>query len=151
MFVKWYSFLAVIGNFFQSLFLLAVRLFWGWQFFTTGLGKLGNIDTIAAYFDSLGIAVPQFSAYLVATTEMVGGALLLLGFLSRLAVLPLMITMVVALMTAHYEVTATIFEDPTSFTNLSAFSFFFASLIVFVFGPGVFSLDRILGLEKTQK
>lgn len=148
MLTKLYSLLVAAGNFFQPFFLLAVRLFWGWQFFKTGLGKLGNIEAIASYFDSLGIAAPQFSAYMAATTETVGGLFLLFGFLSRLVALPLMVTMMVALLTAHYDITAMILEDPVAVTNLSAFTFLMASFIVFVFGPGLFSIDRMLKLEK---
>jgi putative oxidoreductase len=148
MFAKLYSFLIVTGNFFQPFLLLAIRLFWGWQFFKTGLGKLGNIGEIGSFFGTLNIPFPQFSAYLAATTEMVGGLLLLLGFFSRLVALPLIITMIVALLTAHYDVTSMIFEDPVAVTNLSAFTFLMASLIVFIFGPGLFSLDRILRNER---
>jgi len=148
MLTKLYSFLIVTGNFFQPFFLLAVRLFWGWQFFKTGLGKLGDIDSIASFFGSLNIPFPQFNAYLASITETVGGLFLLLGLLSRLVTLPLIVTMIVALLTAHYDVTSMIFDDPVSVTNLPPFTFLMASLIVFVFGPGLFSMDRILKLEK---
>lgn len=148
MLARLYSLLVTIGNFLQPVFLLAVRLFWGWQFFMTGLGKLGSIDTVAPYFDSLGIPLPYLNAYLAAGTEMAGGLFLLLGLLSRLVALPLMTTMIVALLTAHYDITSMIFEDPVAVTNLSAFTFLMAPLIIFVFGPGLFSLDHLLKLER---
>ena len=40
---------------------------------------------------------------LVAATELMGGALLLIGLLTRLATIPLIITMIVALLTALRE------------------------------------------------
>lgn len=34
----------------QSPFLLIIRLYWGWQFFLTGKGKLMNLDKTASFF-----------------------------------------------------------------------------------------------------
>ncbi len=64
---------------FGSLVLLILRLYWGWQFFRTGLGKLQNIERVIAFFTSLGIPAPAVNAYFVGTLEMVGGLLLLKG------------------------------------------------------------------------
>ena len=41
---KIYSFFERAVSHLQSPLLLAVRLYWGWQFFQTGLGKLAGID-----------------------------------------------------------------------------------------------------------
>ena len=46
----------------QSPFLLAVRLYWGWQFAQTGWGKLGNLDHVTQFFTSLGISAPGIMA-----------------------------------------------------------------------------------------
>jgi len=35
----------------QAPFLLFVRLYWGWAFIQSGLGKLGNIEKVAAWFE----------------------------------------------------------------------------------------------------
>jgi putative oxidoreductase len=48
----------------------------------------------------LGFPVPGFHSVLVSWTELVGGALLLVGLFSRLAAAPLAVSMVVALITA---------------------------------------------------
>jgi hypothetical protein len=37
-----------------------------------------------------------------------------------------------------------IFNDPDAFVSDAAFLFLLASVIVFIFGPGVFSVDAIL-------
>jgi len=50
----------------QSPFLLAVRLYWGWQFAQTGWGKLHNIAKITAFFVSLNIPFPAFNAHFIA-------------------------------------------------------------------------------------
>ena len=38
----------------QSPLLLAVRLYWGWQFFQTGLGKLMHIPKVVGFFTVWG-------------------------------------------------------------------------------------------------
>src|SRR5216683_7295041 len=75
----------------QSPFLLAVRLYWGWQFAQTGWGKLTNIGKVVNFFTDLGIPAPVLNAYFVSGLEFAGGLLLLLGLGSRLIALPLTI------------------------------------------------------------
>src|SRR6185369_649034 len=77
--------------------LLMIRLYWGWQFFLAGKGKLGNLDQTAEFFAELSIPLPKLNAVMAASTECFGGLLLLLGLGSRLVGIPLTITMSVAL------------------------------------------------------
>ena len=72
----------------------------GVLFMSTGWGKVRNLEKVAAFFVELGIPAPGFNAGLVAWVELVGGALLFLGLLSRLAAVPLIVTMAVAIGTA---------------------------------------------------
>lgn len=133
----------------QSIFLLGVRLTWGTLFFKTGLSKITDIDPVVAYFDSLGIPLPEFSAHLVAWTETIGGACLVLGFASRLVSIPLAICMLVAFLVAHFPPLKNALQEPTEFFKQSPFTFLFASLLIFVFGPGKVSLDYFF--EKLTK
>lgn len=142
-FKSFYSSLIKVGNFLQSFILLAMRLFWGWQFFSTGFNKLSDISPIIEYFQSLGIPLPTLNAYLVASIECVGGLCLMLGLASRLVSIPLMIVMVGALLTAYPDTISKIVEDPLSVAALTPFTFLLTSLIVFAFGPGIFSLDAL--------
>lgn len=148
---KFYSSLAAIGNFLQPFFLLAIRLFWGWMFFKAGFTKFEDMEKVAGYFGKIGIPLSTFSAYLAATTEMVGGLFLLFGSMSRLVTIPLIITMIVALFTAHYETTSLIFSDPSKVLALGPFTFLMATLTIFVFGPGMFSLDALLKIEPRKE
>jgi putative oxidoreductase len=50
----------------------------------------------------------------------------------------------VAYLTASREVLLNVFNDPDAFISDAAFLFLFASLIVFIFGPGAFSVDGII-------
>ena len=142
--------LATLGGWMQPALLLAVRLFWGWQFFLTGKGKLLNLDKTAAFFGELGLPLPKLNALLAGSTECLGGLLLLLGLDSRLASAPLIFTMVVAYATAHKEELGAVFSDPDKFTGATPFLFLLASLIVLAFGPGRLSLDAVL-LKKAAK
>jgi putative oxidoreductase len=141
---KAYELLIQTGNALQPLFLLAVRLFWGWHFFTAGWGKFHNVESTVSFFTELQIPFPLLSVYLAAFSECVGGLCLLIGFASRLAALPLIFTMVVALLTAHRKEVLAIFEDPTPLISESAFTYLCAALLIFVFGPGALSIDALI-------
>ncbi len=135
----------------QSPLLLAVRLYWGWQFFQTGLGKLMHISKVIEFFTSLGIPFPAFNAYFVSSLECVGGVLLFLGLGSRVIALPLTIDMLVAYITADREALSSIFSDPGKFYAADPYTFFFASLLVLIFGPGKISLDSALGYLRRRR
>ena len=129
----------------QPAFLLIVRLLWGFLFAQTGWGKWQNISQVASFFTDLGIPLPLWNAYLVATTELCGGILLMLGLLSRLTPLPLVFAMIVAYLTTEQEaLTALVSGDPDPFLSAAPFLFLLASLIVLLFGPGALSLDHWL-------
>ena len=135
----------------QSPLLLAVRLYWGWQFFQTGQGKLMHIPKVVGFFTSLGIPLPAFNAYFVSSLETVGGALLFLGLGSRIIALPLTIDMVVAYITADREALLSIFSDPGKFYASDAYTFLFASLLILIYGPGKISLDFTIGYLRKRK
>jgi putative oxidoreductase len=79
---------------------LLARLVIGAIFVPTGWGKLHNLPDIVAFFRQLGIPYPELQAPFVSSVELVGGSLVLVGLATRLAALPLMGTMVVAIATA---------------------------------------------------
>jgi putative oxidoreductase len=135
----------------QSPLLLIVRLYWGWEFFQTGKGKLMNHEKVAGFFQSLHIPMPSFSAYLAGTTECLGGLLLLIGLASRLVSLPLIFLLAVAYITADSDALKSIFSDPDKFTGAAEFLFLMACVMVLVFGPGVFSVDWLLGKRSAKR
>jgi putative oxidoreductase len=142
---KCYGWLITIGNALHSPLLLIIRLYWGWEFFLTGKGKLTDLSKPGQYFESLGIPFPHFSALLAGCTELVGGLLLLVGLASRLISIPLMILVVTAYFTADSDAVRALFSDPDKFLSAAEFQFLFALVIIFVFGPGRFSIDELLG------
>ncbi len=128
----------------QPVLLLAIRLYWGWQFFLTGRGKLMNLERTAAFFDSLGIPLPMLNAGMAGTTECLGGLLMLAGLGSRMTTIPLVATMLVAYATAHQAELGALFNNPDAFVSAPPFLFLLASLMVMIFGPGWISADGML-------
>jgi putative oxidoreductase len=139
------SSLAGFGRFCQSALLLLIRIYFFWQLFKIGLGKLENIATPIGFFTKLGIPFPEINAWVVACTECFGGILIVAGLASRLAAVPVTIAMAVALWVGDNNAVLNIWGHPDKFLKADAFPFFLAALIILCFGPGWFSLDAIFG------
>ena len=123
---------------FQSLFLLLARLTIAYGFLDPALNKWNSIDDTASWFASLGIPFPLLNVYISATVESLGVVLLALGLLTRVISLPLIATMIVAILTVHlgngFSSGDNGFEIPLYYL---LFLGVFAS-----FGAGKFSLDN---------
>lgn len=118
---------------------LLVRLFVGYFFFETGLGKVGNLAVFAERFREWAIPFPEVSAALSAYTELIGGALIVLGLLTRFAAIPLFVNMLVAILTVKLKRVAGLSDFVELDEPLYALSF----LWLFVAGPGPISLDAL--------
>lgn len=117
----------------------AARLTLGWVFVLSGWGKLHHLPEVIEFFRSLGIPAPEIQAPFAASVEFVCGGLLLLGLFSRLASVPLVVVMVVAIATARRE-------ELTSMGALFGFiEFLYIVLLLYVAieGPGALSLDAL--------
>ena len=119
---------------------LLVRLFVGYFFFETGWSKAQHLDAMTERFVGWGIPVPGVSVVLSVYTELVGGALLVLGLATRLAAIPLLINMLVAILTVNIERVTGLDEFVELDTPL--YALFFLWLIFS--GPGRASLDHLL-------
>jgi putative oxidoreductase len=119
---------------------LLVRLFVGYFFFETGWAKAGNLDGMAERFAGWGIPFPAFSAALSAYTELVGGALLMLGLATRLAAIPLFVNMLVAIAVVNIKKV----DGLDEFVELSEPLYALCFLWLFFVGPGRASLDQLL-------
>jgi putative oxidoreductase len=128
----------------QSPFLLAVRLYWGWQFAQTGWGKLHNLAKVTDFFTSLGVPAPGLNAVAVSWMEFVGGILLAVGLGSRFFGFILAFDMFVAYLTAGREALLSVFSDPGKFYADDAYTFLFAAVLILIFGPGRMSLDALV-------
>lgn len=116
------------------------RLCVGWVFVESGWGKVHNLENVVGFFRDLGIPAPELQAPLAAYSELIFGALLLLGLFSRLASIPLIITMAVAILTAKKA-------ELHSLSDLYGFiEYLYILLLVWigVVGPGPLSIDKLL-------
>jgi putative oxidoreductase len=128
----------------QSPFLLAVRLYWGWQLVQSGWGKLHHLSNVTQFFVSLNLPMPAQTALFISCVEFFGGIFLALGLLSRLTALVLTVNMIIAYITADREALMSIFSDPDKFYAAAPYTFLIASLIILIFGPGKIALDTLL-------
>lgn len=124
--------------------LLVLRLVWGWQFLTTGLGKLQNHVRVTEFFASLGVPAPGATAWLVGGLELAGGALLLVGLFSRPVALLLTGNMVAAYVLGDRPALLGVFRDLDAFLRADPSWFLFVSAVVLTLGPGALSLDGLL-------
>lgn len=86
---------------------LLLRIYLAPIFIKAGYGKLASFENTAAWFGNpdwgLGLPFPEFMAAMAGGTEFIGGWLILFGLATRLIAIPLMLTMVVAAVTAHWQ------------------------------------------------
>ncbi|HMH52788.1 MAG TPA: DoxX family protein [Candidatus Acidoferrum sp.] len=131
----------------EWLWRLVVRLSVGIEFFGSGLGKLGKLPGFIEFFRKLGIPFPEVQAPFVAGVELVCGALILVGLLTRPAALMLCGVMAVAIVTAaapEKHITAS-WQGLLEFFYLSEWCLLLLLGWLVVAGPGRASLDALIG------
>ena len=119
---------------------LLVRLSFGYFWLETGIAKVANLDGFTSRFVDWGIPFPGFSAGLSAWTELIGGALLMLGLFTRLTCIPLAINMVVA-------IALVVIKDVTGideFVELDEVLYIVIFVWLLLAGPGKASLDHLI-------
>ena len=82
---------------------LLTRLFVGYFFFSSGWAKSHNLATFTKNFAEWGIPFPAFNAALSAYTEMIGGALTIVGLGMRFVSIPMIINMAVAIISVKMK------------------------------------------------
>jgi len=83
--------------------LLAIRFILAYGFYEPAKNKISDINSIAEWFKSMELPFPLLQAYLATYTEIAGVVLLILGLGTRFISIPLMIVMLVAIKTVHWE------------------------------------------------
>ncbi|HEY6282178.1 MAG TPA: DoxX family protein [Burkholderiales bacterium] len=119
---------------------LVVRLFFGYFWLETGWAKLHNLDAFTERFIGWGIPFPAFSAALSAGTEFVAGGLIMIGLLTRLAAIPMIINMVVAIALVVIKNVGS-FDD---FVELDEFVYILIFFWLLMAGPGKVSVDTLI-------
>jgi putative oxidoreductase len=117
--------------------LLLGRLAVGLLFMSTGWGKVHNIPRVTEFFTTLGIPAPGFHAVLVGWSELLCGSALVLGLLARLATIPLIVSMIVAILTAKRPDIHGLFD----LVAAEEFTYLVVLIMIAIFGPGRVALD----------
>jgi putative oxidoreductase len=119
----------------------------GWIFVLSGWGKLHNLEQVINYFGELGIPHPELQAPFAAGTELVCGTLVLIGLFTRVASVPLIITMIVAIVTAQKENVGSVGD------LFGLIEWCYIALLIWlgVAGPGPLSVDALLVRWATQR
>ena len=116
------------------------RLILAYGFYEPAMTKWKNLGGVAEWFGQMGIPFPTLNAYMAASTEAIGVALLTLGLATRFISIPLMVVMVVAVVTVHWSNGFACgkngFEVP--------FYYFFMLFSLLVTGAGRISVDAYL-------
>ena len=146
-----YAILISVAGLLRSPALLVTRLYFFWQLFQDGQGKLNNLAKVSEYFGSLGIPFPTVNAWITGSIELFGSLLLIIGLATRPIALLIFCVMTVAYITGDREAVLQIFSDPDKFVKADPFPYFVMALVLFLAGPGWISVDKLLSLFFRKK
>ncbi|WP_224996199.1 DoxX family protein [Cesiribacter sp. SM1] len=129
---------------------ILIRLMVGAVFLSEGIQKFLFPDTRGAgRFEKIGLPDPQFLGYFVGSFELLCGLLILLGLFTRLAAIPLITIMIVAIATTK----AALFTSEGFWSMMHGsrtdWSMLLVSIFLLIRGGGRWSADA--ALQKEQK
>jgi uncharacterized membrane protein YphA (DoxX/SURF4 family) len=134
-----------------------IRLMVGGIFLSEGIQKFLYPETLGAgRFERIGIPSPELMGPFVGGVEIIGGILVLLGLYTRLAVIPLIIAMGVAVVSTKIPILLGHGFGGFALRDLSRYGFFsmmhesrndlcmiFGSIFLLIAGAGRWSLDAV--------
>jgi uncharacterized membrane protein YphA (DoxX/SURF4 family) len=127
---------------------LVLRLVLGALMIAHGYQKLiGGPAGFGRLLAGLGVPAATVMGYVVMYTELVGGALLVVGLLSRLAALALTVELVVAIALVKVDAGLIAGRGMGSGAELDL-AYIAGFLAILLGGPGRFSLDRLVGIDR---
>lgn len=122
-----------------------IRLMVGAVFLSEGIQKfLFSAIRGAGRFEKIGLPSPEFLGSFVGAFEIGCGALVLLGLLTRLASIPLIVIMLVAIATTKAEVLATKGFWEMLHGSRTDWAMLLGSIFLLIKGGGYWSVDRKL-------
>jgi putative oxidoreductase len=131
--------------------IMLIRILVGWVFLSEGIQKFLFPDALGVgRFTKIGIPWPQVMAPFVGVVEIVCGSLLLIGLITRLAAVPLLIDICVALYSTKVVTLpknglwGTLHEARTDVSMLLGLIF------LLIAGGGIWSLDATLSAQRNQ-
>jgi uncharacterized membrane protein YphA (DoxX/SURF4 family) len=142
---------------------LLIRLMAGGVFLSEGILKFVYPNQGVGRFTKIGIPFPEMSAHVVGVLEIVGGLMLIFGFLTRCISIPFIIQMIIAVLStkiALYLGTSPLPLPPSPpqvgiwavlHETRADYAQIMTVLFLLIAGPGPISLDAKLRRQKTPK
>jgi len=125
--------------------LVVGRLAMGIIFFQSGFAKLAALGAFSESLGNRGVPFPGFWGPVGATSEFIGGALIILGLGTRYAAVLIVVFVIIATAIAHryweYAEPARRLQEGQFYKNLAIIG---GALFLFICAAGRFSLDAIL-------
>ena len=131
--------------------LAILRIVLGIAMLVHGWSKLsGGVDNVAGFFGGqLGIPAPQLMAWVVTIVELVGGILLVVGFLTQIVGILIALDMLGAILFA-YLLRGAPFIDRGQISWEKEAVFAAAALCIALAGPGAWSVDDVVALNRAR-
>lgn len=124
---------------------ILIRLLTGLVFLSEGIQKFLFPDQLGVgRFVKIGIIYPTVMAPFVGAVEIVGGTLILLGLLTRLAAIPLLISMFVAITATKLNVLAESGFWKFAHESRTDYSMIMSLIFLLIVGGGQLSLDSTI-------
>jgi putative oxidoreductase len=121
---------------------LLIRLMVGWVFLSEGIQKFLYPAALGVgRFEKIGIPFPRYSAPFVAVVEIVCGTLLIVGWLTQLATIPLLIDITIAILTTKIPMLAKSGFWAMMHEARTDYCMLLGLLFLLLTGPGRLSLD----------
>jgi putative oxidoreductase len=130
---------------------ILIRLMVGAVFLSEGIQKFLFADALGAgRFAKIGLPWPEFLGSFVGSFEIVCGTLVLLGLMTRLAGIPLIIIMLVAISTTKAEILADKGFWEMMHGSRTDWAMLLGSIFLFIKGGGLWSRDKRLMMNEKQ-
>ena len=124
---------------------ILIRLIVGAAFLSEGIQKfLFPAEVGAGRFEKIGFSYPEFTAQFVACFEIACGSFVLLGLFTRLAVVPLIIIMLVAIASTKIPILQEKGFWKMAHDARTDWSMLLGSIFLLIVGAGSFSCDQVL-------
>ena len=125
---------------------LLIRLMVGLVFVSEGIQKfLSPAEIGAGRFTKIGLPSPEMLASIVGTVEIACGTLILLGALTRIAAIPLIVIMLVAIASTKIPILLESGFWKMAHDSRTDFSMLMGSIFLLINGAGPWSLDARAG------
>lgn len=122
---------------------ILIRLIAGLVFLSEGIQKFLFPETVGAgRFEKIGFENPEFWALFVASFEIICGSLILIGFLTRIAAIPLLIIMITALISTKIPILINKGFWQMAHDSRTDFAMTLLLIFLIIYGAGKWSVDE---------